>query len=116
MRRGIGSGGSWRWRPLWPLRRRLALLAGSVYVTSRWSAIEKLGVILVWAAALATYMGLARGGAVEWAAASARRTSRSGGNRDGGVADALRVDRAGELSGVVAAAVTGALFPAAGVL
>jgi hypothetical protein len=32
----------------------LRLLAGSVYVTSRWSALEKVVVVVMWAAALAT--------------------------------------------------------------
>jgi hypothetical protein len=86
------------------------LLAGSVYVTSRWSALEKLGVIVVWAAALA----------LVWTLLAMGRANGQPRLRSGllvavaiGMAATLTLAESftyGELCGVAAAALTGALL------
>jgi hypothetical protein len=85
-------------------------LAGSVYVTSRWPAIEKIGVIAIWAAALA----------VAWVLLAAGRANGQARVR-GGLLVAVAIGMAailtlagsftyGELCGVIAASLTGALI------
>jgi hypothetical protein len=83
------------------------LLAGSVYVTSRWTAIEKIGVILIWATAFALI----------WAWLAAGRSNGQPRVRGGllvlvaiGMAAALTLSGSialGELCGVMAASLTG---------
>jgi hypothetical protein len=85
------------------------LLASSVYVTTRWSTIEKVGVIAVWAAALA----------VTWALLAAGRANSQPRGRGGllilvaaGMAATLTLAGSftyGELCGTMAAALTGSL-------
>ncbi|HEY4233554.1 MAG TPA: hypothetical protein VGM76_09010 [Lacipirellulaceae bacterium] len=85
------------------------LLAGSVYVTSRWSALEKLGVIMVWSAAFA----------MVWTLLAAGRANGQPRVRGGllimfavGLAIALAIAGSftyGELCGVAAAAIAGAV-------
>lgn len=85
------------------------LLAGSVYVTSRWGGLEKLGVIVLWAGALA----------LAWTLLAAGRANGQPRVRGGllllvavGMAAVLTLAGSialGELCGVAAAAVTGAV-------